>query len=110
MAAFEILDHICGLGTADDNRVEVELLCEGERPQDFALFAGVEGHRDLPVERRRQRVERRLEAPDLRLLAALGKRPRFFLPLRVEERLAGERDHAEQRAGISATTAAAAAP
>ena len=103
----EIVDHVAGLGAADDDRIEVELLGEGQRAEDLALLAGLEGDRHLAVERRRQRVERRLEAADRGALVAFGKGAGLLLPLRVVERLPGEGDDAEQGAGISAATAAA---
>ena len=53
-----------GLGAADDDRIEIELLGEGQRPEDLAFLAGLERDRHLALERRRQRIERRLEAAD----------------------------------------------
>ena len=106
LRGLEIVDHAAGLGAADDDRIEVELLGEGQRPEDLALLAGLEGDRHLALERGRQRVERRLEAADHRALVAVGEGPGLLLPLRVVERLPREGDDAEEGAGISAATAA----
>src|SRR4029079_1615161 len=93
--SLEVVDDIGGLGAANDEGIEVELLRECEGTDDLPFLAGVERHRHPAIECRGQRVKRGLNVAYGGVLVALRECLGVFLPLRVEERLPRERDDAQ---------------
>jgi hypothetical protein len=91
------------LAAAGDDRAEVELLRERQRPLDLALGARLHHHRLLARDDRPQRVERGVVGGARH--PARGARVGVLLVavvLRVEERLAERREDAEERVGVAA--------